>query len=128
MELNYGQIENIFNHENYKPLLNKATGVFGLKLFRSISKLQDEMEPFRQQFQKIINKYSEKDKDGNPVVATHEGMQTVKILPGMEQEASAKINELREVNVKIDIEPIDFDDKNQQITAADLMAIKPLLK
>jgi len=129
MKLTYRQIDAIMNNPSVGSLLEKATGMLGLQLYRAIAKLQTEYDPYRKQWQKIIAEYSQKDTEGKPITTEQNGMQSVKIQGGKEKQVAAEIKELQDAEIKISIEPIKIDiEKNPNITAKELLAISAILE
>jgi len=127
MKLTYRQIEFLTSSKVVQNVIDKAAGVFGLDLYRVMSKVQQEAEPFRKQFQKVINEYGQKDENGNVKLHNIEGQQTISIIPGKEAEATAKIEELRDREIEILVEPIVFSVEDN-LTTRELLALSPILK
>ena len=129
MKLTYRQIEFLVSNDIVQGVLDKATGRFGLGLYRVISKIQLEAEPFRKQMQKIIDTYAQKKEDGTPVVEIINGQQTVLIIPGKELEAANEVEDLRSQEIEIPIDPIEINmPENSDITTRELLSIRLILK
>ena len=129
MKLTYKQIESLLNNQTVQNVLEKTTGVFGLNLYRVISKLQLEIEPFNKQLQKIIDEYAQKDENGIPVRDIVNNQQSIKIIVGKELEAANAVETLRSVEIDIDVDLIEFKvEENPTITTKELLSISPLLK
>ena len=131
MKLTYHQIEFILTNPATKSLLDKVTGVFGLKLSRAISKLSEEMKPFNAAIKRIQDGYAVKNEDGTmKTIKLNETMEIIDF--GENQEiASREITELRLEEIEVNIEPIDYDpenEKNKDITGAEILAVLPLIK
>jgi hypothetical protein len=129
MKLTYGQIDMMMNNPSTHSLLEKATGVLGLQLYRAVGKLQIEHGFYRKQWQKIITECSQKDTEGNPAIIEQNGIQSVKIKHDKQEQAAAGIKELQDAEVEIDIKPIKIDiEKSPNITAKELLAITYIIE
>jgi len=129
VKLTYRQIEFLTSSEVVQKVLDKATGKFGLHLYRVMSKVQQEAEPFRKQFKKIVDEYGKKDENGNIKINTIGNQQSISVIAGKEIEASVKMEELRNEEVEINAEPVVFNvDDNSNISASELLALSIILK
>ena len=129
MKLTYRQIDMILSNPSLNGLLEKATGELGLQLYRAIGKIQAEQDPYRKQWQKVIDECAQKNKEGDPIITNEDGVQSIKIKSDKQQQAAAEIKELQDAEIEINIEPIKIDiEKNPNITAKELLAITSILE
>lgn len=82
---------------------------------------------YQEEFQKLINIYSEKDENGNPC-PTSDG-QGVRLMSDTMDEAYTKLGELRNLDVEIPdttFKSEEFD--NTELSPEDIMILMPFIK
>ena len=104
---------------NGKPALEKLVNLeisikAAYKLSRIIRKLNEELQNFEEQRQKLVNQYGEPQENGN-VIVTQENM-----------EAFAKeLNDLASLEIELDFEPVSLEELGDvKMKAAELMLIE----
>lgn len=100
------------------------------KLVYQLSKLNksinSEIEFYREQLRKIIDKYCEKDSQGNPITVDNGG---VKVKAGEEAACQAAIRELESVEITIDYTPFSLEDfEGLNLSPNEFQGILPFLK
>ena len=96
------------------------------KLTRLGRKIEEELEFYQKEFQKIINDYALKE---NGQLVYSDDLTSIRIIPGKEEECTKKITELRELEVSLDDFKFDIDEfENLNLTISQMSAILPFIK
>lgn len=106
--------------------------VTAYKLSKLATRVEEEVQFYRDELTKIINEYSLKDENGNPQ-RTEDG-EGVKLIPGKEEECGMKIVELQ--NVEIDVGTLltvdelnSFSEYNiNDLTPVEIQSIIPFIQ
>ena len=87
-------------------------------------RIEEERALYREQLQQILDKYAEKDEQGNFIPTENGG---IKVIPETQAECQRAINELDSMEIKIEFEPIDLGcfDCSVTLTGAQIEAIIP---
>lgn len=111
-------------------VLNKLTNMelpikLSYELSKNIIKVDKELEVYNKERQKLINKYAEKDEEGN--LKTNEDG-TVRILDI--ENWNNDLKDLLEIETNVDVHLIDLDDinTNVNITPGELIVIDYMFK
>lgn len=88
--------------------------------------LEDGLKFYQEQMNKIINDYAQKDEKGQCVFT--ENHQDVLIKEGLERECHAKIAELENCELDIDISFTVDELENLSLTVNEMSTILPLIK
>lgn len=96
-----------------------------------LSTIQNEVASritfYQEQFQKIVQEYALLDDNGFPI-PTDDG-QGVKLRPGVEAECYAKVGELDNLEIELNIPELNIDEfENIEISPDKIEAILPFLK
>lgn len=95
------------------------------KLTRLGRKIEEELEFYQKEFQKIINDYALKE---NGQLVYSDDLTSIRIIPGKEEECAKKITELRELEVPLDDFKFDIDEfENLNLTISQMSAILPFI-
>lgn len=95
------------------------------KLTRLGRKIEEELEFYQKEFQKIVNDYALKE---NGQLVYSDDLTSIKIIPGKEEECAKKITELRELEVPLDDFKFDIDEfENLNLTISQMSAILPFI-
>ena len=95
------------------------------KLTRLGRKIEEELEFYQKEFQKIINDYALKE---NGQLVYSDDLTSIRIIPGKEEECAKKITELRELEVSLDDFKFDIDEfENLNLTISQMSAILPFI-
>ena len=89
--------------------------------------LEKELKFYYNKMKEIINEYSEKDEEGNPIMT--ENGASVRIMADRIEECQAKMEELGKIEV--DLGDISFTEDsltNLELTTSQAMALMPLIK
>jgi hypothetical protein len=67
--MTHGELDTMINNADFNGILRKSLpAVISMQLAKIIRKCNDELIEFNMEKQKIIQQYSIKDKDGNPII------------------------------------------------------------
>ena len=114
-------IQNFYNLIMNAKLPIKTT----YKLTRLMRRVEEETQFYRNEFAKIVDEYAVKE---NGQLVYSEDMTSIKIIEGKEEECSAKIAELK--NLEIDLSDFKFSieefDK-LELSVSDMYGILPLI-
>ena len=72
---------------------------------KNIKKIEKEIEVYNEERAKLLDKYGEKDEDGNLVVSEE---QNIKIVPENVEKWNKDLNELLDIEVEVDIHKLKF--------------------
>ncbi len=106
MKLTNKTIENSINSLARLSLMELPVKV-SYAIAKNINKINKEIKVFNSERQKLIQKYSIKDKDGKPKVNEDD---TISIKEDLLEEWNRELNELLEIENDIDIHLIKEDD------------------
>ena len=114
-------IQNFYNFIMNAQLPIKTT----YKLTRLMRRVEEEVQFYQTEFAKIVDEYALKE---NGQLVYSEDMTSIKIIEGKEEECSAKIAELK--NLEIDLSDFKFSieefDK-LELSISDMYGILPLI-
>lgn len=107
LTMNYSQIAQMFNY--FKSMENIPDLTFSnrRKLIRFNELLEKESNLMNKEIQKIIDNYSEKDEDGNPI---QEG-NGVKLQKDKVEEANRDANEIYNTTIEITFQPFKIKEQ-----------------
>jgi hypothetical protein len=115
-----------------QTLINKELPI---KISYSLSKLEKTLEnEYKLLIEKkneLINKYAERDEKNKVVLLEPDefGRQEIKIKEGLKEESLAKLNELYNIEVEINFEPISIDLLGDiSISPKDLLVLDKFIK
>lgn len=106
MKLSYNQILQIVEVCNTELLDVKLPVKTNLKFVRNLRKLQEPIDDFNKVRMGIIDQFSEKNEDGQPIYEN----QNLKVLPGKEKELSDATSELLNTMVEVKLEKFTDSD------------------
>ena len=116
MQIKLGELDSILI--SMQSILNKELPI---KIAYKFSKLQksllEEYKIFQENKQKLIDKYGEKDEEGNLIIKDDKIM----ILSQYLDAFNAEFSDFLEIEVEINFEPIKIEDLNIEITPEVLM-------
>ena len=96
------------------------------KLSRLAKHAEEEIQFYQKEFTRIIDEYALKE---NGQLVYSNDMSSIKIIPGKEDECSAKIMELKELEVDLSQFEFTLDEFDSlELTLAEMSAILPLIK
>jgi hypothetical protein len=96
------------------------------KLSRMAKRIEEEVQFYQKEFARIINDYALKE-DGQLVYS--EDMNSIKVIPGKEEECNAKVIELKELEVDFSQFEFSLDEfESFELTLAEMSSILPLIK
>lgn len=72
---------------------------------KNIKKIEKEIEVYNEERAKLLDKYGEKDEEGNLVVSEE---QNIKIVPENVEKWNKDLNELLDIEVEVDIHKLKF--------------------
>ena len=72
---------------------------------KNIKKIEKEIEAYNEERAKLLDKYGEKDENGNLVVSEE---QNIKILPENVKNWNEDLSELLDIEVEVDIHKLNF--------------------
>lgn len=96
------------------------------KLSRLARRAEEEVQFYQKEYTRIIDEYAQKE---NGQLVFSEDMTSIKIIPGKEEECTAKIIELKEL--EIDMSNFEFtisELENLELTLGEMDAILSLIK
>lgn len=96
------------------------------KLSRLAKRAEEELQFYQKEFTRIVDEYAMKE---NGQLIYSDDMTSIKIIPGKEDECSAKIIELKELEVdfsEFEFTLNEFD--SLELTLAEMSSILPLIK
>lgn len=95
-------------------------------LAKNISKLEKELEIYNKEREKLIEKYSIKDKNNQTVI---DGNNQIQIKDECLEDWNKDIKELQDIEVEIDIHKFKLEELNgYNMTPAELMAIDYMIE
>lgn len=96
------------------------------KLSRLAKRVEEELQFYQKEFTRIVDEYAMK-KNGQLIYS--DDMTSIKIIPGKEDECSAKIVELKELEVDFSGFEFTLDEFDSlELTLAEMSSILPLIK
>lgn len=96
------------------------------KLSRLAKRAEEEIQFYQKEFARIVDEYALKE---NGQMVYSEDMTSIKIIPGKEDECSAKIAELKELEVDFSGFEFTLDEFDSlELTLAEMSSILPLIK
>jgi hypothetical protein len=70
--MTHGELDTMINNADFNGILRKSLpAAISMQLAKIIRKCNDELIEFNMEKQKIIQQYSIKDKDGNPIIESN---------------------------------------------------------
>ena len=120
----------------YKQILDAANGIntlmntelpylTGLKLQKTAKTLNEHMKDYQEEEAKLVDKYFEKDENGN-LVSTENG--GYKLLPDTIEEYIESRKTLDDFEMEVTVYPIDFDEiSNARIKPVDIPNLEFLI-
>lgn len=94
---------------------------------KNIAKIEAEIKVYNKERQKLIEKYSVKDKEGKPLIEDN----SIKIAPENVEEWNRDIKELLEIENEVDIHKFhisELENSNCTMTPAELMLIDYMIE
>ena len=96
------------------------------KLSRMAKRIEEEVQFYQKEFARIINEYALKE---NGQLVYSEDMNSIKVIPGKEEECNEKVIELKELEVDFSQFEFSLDEfKSFELTLAEMSSILPLIK
>lgn len=96
------------------------------KLSRLAKRAEEELQFYQKEFARIIDEYAMKE---NGQLIYSDDMTSIKIIPGKEDECSAKIMELKELEVDFSRFEFTLDEFDSlELTLTEMSSILPLIK
>ena len=96
------------------------------KLSRLAKRVEEELQFYQKEFARIVDEYAMKE---NGQLIYSDDMTSIKIIPGKEDECSAKIMELKELEVDLSGFEFTLDEFDSlELTLAEMSSILPLIK
>lgn len=96
------------------------------KISKILNKIEAEFSFYQNKFSEIVNDFSEKDENNQPVLT--ENGQGIKIDPSRIKEAEEKLLELNNIDVNFDI-TLSLDDlDNLEISISDMQILSQILQ
>jgi len=97
------------------------------KFSKLFSRLEEEVAFYQENFKKLVDEYSEKDEEGNPVLL--DNGQGVKIKEGLITECNMKVDELNNLDVEItDIKFNEEEFENLNLTIGEASFLIPFIE
>ena len=116
-------IQNFYNLDK-KEIMNEFSRIFAEQEIQNTD-IQEETQFYRNEFAKIVDEYAVKE---NGQLVYSEDMTSIKIIEGKEDECSAKISELK--NLEIDLSEFKFsieEFEKLELSVSDMYGILPLI-
>jgi hypothetical protein len=111
--------------ENLKS--QKTSVKTAYKISKILNAVEKEFEFYQTKFAEIVNEYSEKDENGQPVLI-NDG-QGVKIQPDKISEAQIKMIELEAIEVELIISPLTLDElEGLEISISDMQTLSYIIE
>lgn len=111
--------------ENLKS--QKTSVKTAYKISKILSAVEKEFEFYQTKFMEIINEYSEKDENGQPVMI--DGGNGVKINPEKIAEAQTKMVELETIEAELNIAPLSLDElEGLEISISDMQTLSYVIE
>ena len=96
------------------------------KLSRLAKRVEEELQFYQKEFARIVDEYAMKE---NGQLIYSDDMTSIKIIPVKEDECSAKIMELKELEVDLSGFEFTLDEFDSlELTLAEMSSILPLIK
>ena len=96
------------------------------KLSRLAKRVEEELQFYQKEFTRIVDEYAMKE---NGQLIYSDDMTSIKIIPGKEDECSAKIMELKELEVDFSGFEFILDEFDSlELTLAEISSILPLIR
>lgn len=97
------------------------------KFSKLFSRLEEEVTFYQENFKKLVDEYSEKDEEGNPVLL--DNGQGVKIKEDLITECNMKVDELNNLDVEItDIKFNEEEFENLNLTIGEASFLIPFIE
>ena len=97
------------------------------KFSKLFNKLEEEIVFYQENFKKLVDKYSEKDEEGNPVLL--DDGQGIKIKEDLITECNMKVDELNNLDVEItDIKFNEEELENLNLTIGEVSFLIPFIE
>jgi hypothetical protein len=105
-------VQNLLEFQSgYVRIVESAISIkAAYKLNKIYEQMQKEQPFIRNAFSKIIDKYSEKDESGNPVINHFDNDSEIAIKKEYEDKCAQEIQELYDLKIKIDNFDLSIDD------------------
>lgn len=111
--------------ENLKS--QKTSVKTAYKISKILNAVEKEFEFYQTKFAEIVNEYSEKDENGQPILI-NDG-QGVKIQPDKISEAQTKMIELEAIEVDLTISPLTLDElEGLEISISDMQTLSYIIE
>lgn len=111
--------------ENLKS--QKTSVKTAYKISKILNAVEKEFEFYQTKFAEIVNEYSEKDENGQPVLIN--GGQGVKIQPDKISEAQTKMVELEAIEVDLTTSPLTLDElEGLEISISDMQTLSYIIE
>ena len=95
------------------------------KLTRLGRRIEEELDFYQREFQRIINDYAQKE---NGQLVYSDDRTSIKIIPGKEEECTQKIAELRNLEISLNEFNFDIDEfSNINLTISQMNSILPFI-
>ena len=96
------------------------------KLSRLMKRVEEELQFYNQEFNKILDEYAKKE--NNSFVFSKDGS-SIEIIPGKEEECNNKIIELKTLEINLDDFSFTLDEFDGiDLTIAQMSSLLPLIK
>lgn len=96
------------------------------KLSRMAKRIEEEVQFYQKEFARIINEYALKE---NGQLVYSEDMNSIKVIPGKEEECNEKVIELKELEVDFSQFEFALDEfESFELTLTEMSSILPLIK
>lgn len=90
---------------------------------KNIKKIEKEIEAYNEERAKLLDKYGEKDEDGNLVVSEE---QNIKIVPENVEKWNKDLSELLDIEVEVDIHKLKFSVLEESGTVMSISGIQSI--
>ena len=126
IKLTINQMTNIF--QTLAVLMNQNfSGATAFKIARIAREIGKEMETFEKERAKIVEKYGERDENGQ-IHADENG--NVKIMPSTVTDCNNEFNELlnQEVEINAEMLPEEILEQMLNVTPTQMLALEPIIR
>ena len=126
IKLTINQMTNIF--QTLAVLMNQNfSGATAFKIARIAREIGKEMETFEKERTKIVEKYGERDENGQ-IHADENG--NVKIMPSAVTDCNNEFNELlnQEVEINAEMLPEEILEQMLNVTPVQMLALEPIIR
>lgn len=124
--MNIAMKEGIALYNIYPAIKDKALPIrSAYKLSKIYNKISNDLTFYREQLDKLIDRYGEKDEDGNPIIKDN----GIKVRLGCEDTFKAEITELDNLSVEVEDCSISLDElEGLELSIEQMTSLLPFIK